>query len=295
MGEAQDARGNRTPKPAAPARQVRVTDAVVIGPGRPLALMAGPCVIEADELMLRVAEKMTVVARRLGIPYVFKSSFEKDNRSSEAFYNGPGLEKGLALLARIKKELGVPIVSDVHRESDIAAAAEVLDIIQIPAFLCQQTSLLLAAGRSGKPIQVKKGQFMAPDNMKGAVGKILSTGNDRILLCERGTVFGYNNLVNDFTAIPVMQETGCPVVYDATHSVRRYGIPSADPSGGRPQYVPYLVRCGVATGADALFMETHPDPPRALCDASSQYPLDAMEAILDQARRISEIVRGGGR
>jgi len=278
-----------------PSAQVRITDGIVIGKGHPLALMAGPCVIEEDDLMLRTAETMVSVTAKLGIPYIFKSSFEKDNRSNEVFYRGPGLDKGLKLLARVKKEFGVPVVSDVHRESDIAAVAEVLDIIQIPAFLCQQTSLLLAAGRTGKPIQVKKGQFMAPDNMKGAVSKILSTGNDRILLCERGTVFGYNNLVNDFTAIPVMQETGCPVVYDATHSVRRYGIPSADPAGGRPQYVPYLVRCGVAAGSEALFMETHPDPPRARCDASSQYPLHLMEGLLDQAKRISEIVRGDGR
>jgi 2-dehydro-3-deoxyphosphooctonate aldolase (KDO 8-P synthase) len=283
------------PKPAAaPARQVRVTGDVVIGPGRPLALMAGPCVIESEDLVLRVAERMAAAARRLGIPYIFKASYEKDNRSSEAFYRGPGLEKGLEILARVKDAVGVPIVSDVHREADVPAAAEVLDVVQIPAFLCQQTSLLLAAGRSGKPVQVKKGQFMAPENMKGAVGKILSTGNDRILLCERGTVFGYNNLVNDFTSIPLMQTTGCPVVYDATHSVRRYGIPSADPAGGRPHFVPHLVRCGVAAGSDALFMETHPDPPRALCDASSQYPLDGMEALLDQARRLSEIVRGAG-
>jgi 2-dehydro-3-deoxyphosphooctonate aldolase (KDO 8-P synthase) len=260
-----------------------------------MALMAGPCVIESEDLMFRVAETMTALTGKLGIPFIFKSSFEKDNRSNEVFYRGPGLEEGLKLLARIKKEFDVPVISDIHRATDVAPASEVLDVIQIPAFLCQQTSLLLAAGRSGKPIHVKKGQFMAPDNMKGAVSKILSTGNDQILLCERGTLFGYNNLVNDFTSIPVMQETGCPVVYDATHSVRRYGIPSADPAGGRPQYVPYLVRCGVAAGCDALFMETHPRPTEARCDASSQYPLDQMEGILDQARRISEIVRGAGR
>jgi len=287
-------KGEGAAKPA-PARIVRIADGVDIGPGRPLALMAGPCVIESDDLMLRVAERMVDLTRKLGIPYVFKSSFEKDNRSHQDFYRGPGIDKGLKLLARIRKEFGVPVVSDIHRESDLGAAAEVLDILQIPAFLCQQTSLLLAAGRTGKPINVKKGQFMSPDNMKGAVSKILSTGNDRILLCERGTLFGYNNLVNDFTAIPVMQDTGCPVVYDATHSVRRYGIPSADPAGGKPQYVPYLVRCGVAAGCDALFMETHPDPPKALCDASSQYPLDKMETLLEQARRISEIARGSGR
>jgi len=278
-----------------PSRQVRIQGGILIGPGRPLALMAGPCVIENDELMLRTAAKMVEVTARLGIPYIFKSSFEKDNRSNEAFYRGPGIDAGLKLLSRVKREFGLPVVSDVHRESDVPAAAEVLDIIQIPAFLCQQTSLLLAVGKAGKPVQVKKGQFMSPDNMKGAVSKILSTGNDQILLCERGTLFGYNNLVNDFTSIPVMQEIGCPVVYDATHSVRRYGIPSADPAGGRPQYVPYLVRCGVAAGSEALFMETHPDPPRARCDASSQYPLDRMEALLEQARRISEIVRAGVR
>ncbi len=275
-----------------PAREVRVSADVVIGPGRPMALMAGPCVIEEDDLMMKVAETMVDVTRRLRIPYVFKSSFEKDNRSSEENYRGPLIEKGLALLARIRRELGVPVVSDVHRVSDLAAAAEVLDVIQIPAVLCQQTSLLEAAGRTGKPIHVKTGQFMAPGGMRGAVTKILATGNDMILLCERGNMFGYNNMVNDFTSIPQMQALGCPVVYDATHSVRRYGIPSADPTGGNPQFIPNLVRCGVAAGCDALFRETHPEPRRARCDASSQYRLDGMEALLDQARRISEIVRG---
>ncbi len=278
-----------------PARVVRIADDLPIGPGHPLAFIGGPCIIETDDIMMRVAERMTKVTRKLGIPYVFKSSFEKDNRSNEVNYRGPGLEEGLSALLRVKKEFGVPVISDVHRETDIPAAAEVLDILQIPAFLCQQTSLLLAAGKSMKPIHVKKGQFLAPDNMKGAVSKILSTGNDRILLCERGSVFGYNNLINDFTSIPVMQRIGCPVVYDATHSVRRYGIPSADPAGGNREYVPYLVRCGVAAGCDALFMETHPDPPKARCDASSQHPLDQMESLLEQARRISEIVRGGTR
>jgi 2-dehydro-3-deoxyphosphooctonate aldolase (KDO 8-P synthase) len=276
-----------------PARQVRITEDVVIGPDLPLVLMAGPCVIEDDDLMMRVAETMVGVTRRLGLPYIFKSSYEKDNRSSEANFRGPLLERGLRLLARIKKEFGVPLISDVHRATDLSAAAEVLDIIQIPAFLCQQTSLLEAAGRSGKPIHVKKGQFMAPGSMRGAITKILGTGNDRILLCERGNMFGYNNMVNDFTAIPAMQAFGCPVVYDATHSVRRYGIPSASPKGGNPQFIPHLVRCGVAAGCDALFMETHPDPPSAKCDASSQYRLDGMEALLDQARRISGIARGG--
>lgn len=275
-----------------PAEGVRISSDIVIGPGHPLALISGPCVIEDDDLMMRVAGTMVEITRRLEIPYIFKSSYEKDNRSSEGNYRGPLLEKGLELLARIRKEFGVPVISDVHRATDIPAASEVLDIIQIPAFLCQQTSLLEAAGRTMKPINVKKGQFMAPSGMKGAVTKILSTGNDRILLCERGNMFGYNNMVNDFTAIPQMQSFGCPVVYDATHSVRRYGIPSADPAGGNPQFIPLLARCGVAAGCDALFMETHPDPPRARCDASSQQRLDGMEALLRQAKRISEIARG---
>lgn len=268
------------------------TGPVRLGPGQPLGWVAGPCVIEDRSVMANAAERLKKLSERLGVPVVFKSSYEKDNRTTELSYQGPGLDKGLRMLEWIRREFALPVLSDVHRVGDLAAAGEVLDVIQIPAFLCQQTSLLEAAGRTGKPIHVKKGQFMAPGGMRGAVTKILATGNDRILLCERGNMFGYNNMVNDFTAIPQMQTFGCPVVYDATHSVRRYGIPSADPKGGNPHFIPTLVRCGVAAGCDALFMETHPDPPRARCDASSQYRLDGMEELLAQAKSISEIVRG---
>lgn len=264
---------------------------ITIGEGRPLALIAGPCVIEADDLMMRTAETLAGLTRRLDIPFIFKSSYEKDNRSTAEFYRGPGLQQGLRLLARVKEAFGVPVTSDVHREGDVAAAAEVLDLIQIPAYLCQQTSLLLAAGASGVPVNVKKGQFLAPHNMGSAIGKLRSAGCADILVTERGSSFGYNRLVNDFISIPVMKELGCPVVYDATHSVRLYGTPSRDPRGGEPQFIPHLARAGVAAGCDALFMETHPEPAAALCDAASQFPLPRMEWMLGQAKRLAEIVR----
>ncbi len=241
--------------------------------------------------MMKTAEKLAALARRLEIPLIFKSSYEKDNRSSADFYRGPGLDKGLEVLSRIKREIGLPVTSDVHRETDVPAAAEVLDLVQLPAYLCQQTGLVLAAGRSGRPVNVKKGQFLAPHNMSSAVGKLRSAGCESILLTERGSSFGYNRLVNDFISIPVMRELGCPVVYDATHSVRLYGTPSKDPRGGEPEFIPFLARAGVAAGCDVLFMETHPDPPRALCDAASQFPLPRMEWMLSQAKRLSEIIR----
>jgi 2-dehydro-3-deoxyphosphooctonate aldolase (KDO 8-P synthase) len=272
------------------ARQA-VVSGIAIGEGRPLVLIAGPCVIEADDLMMRTAETLTGLTRKLNIPYIFKSSYEKDNRSTSEFYRGPGMDKGLKLLARIKSEFGVPVTSDVHREADMKPAAEVLDLIQIPAYLCQQTSLVMAAGRTGRPVNVKKGQFLAPHNMGSAVSKLRDAGCANILVTERGSSFGYNRLVNDFIAIPVMKELGVPVVYDATHSVRLYGTPSKDPKGGEPQFIPNLARAGVAAGADALFMETHPDPPSALCDAASQFPLPRMEWMLSHARKLAEIVR----
>jgi len=240
---------------------------------------------------MRTAETLAGLTRRLRIPFIFKSSFEKDNRSSAEFYRGPGLDAGLKLLRRVKETFGVPVTSDVHRETDMAAVAEVLDVIQIPAYLCQQTSLVLAAGKSGRPVNVKKGQFLAPHNMASAVSKLRDSGCGDILLTERGSSFGYNRLVNDFIAIPIMKSLGCPVVYDATHSVRLYGTPSRDPKGGEPQFIPHLARAGVAAGCDALFMETHPDPSSALCDAASQFPLARMAGMLDQARRLAEIVR----
>ena len=265
-----------------------------LGGENPLFLVSGPCVIESEDLMMRTAEALVRMTSKLGIPFIFKSSYEKDNRSNETHYRGPGLIKGLNVLERIKKDFNVPVTSDVHRETDMERAKEVLDIIQIPAFLCQQTSLLLAAGKTGLPINVKKGQFMAPEAMQGALSKIHSTGNRRVMLTERGTCFGYNNLVNDFTSIPTMKKLGCPVIYDATHSVRRYGIPSKDPKGGKPEFVPCLVKAGVAVGCDGLFMEIHPNPREALCDASSQFSLSQSEKLLEQAIQISRIVRRTG-
>ena len=267
---------------------------IKLGGNHPLFLISGPCVIESEDLMMRTAEALVKITSKLEIPYIFKSSYEKDNRSHETHYRGPGIEKGLKILERIRKEFNVPVTSDVHRESDIESAKDVLDIIQIPAFLCQQTSLLIAAGETGLPINVKKGQFMAPESMRGAITKIHSTGNDNVMLTERGSCFGYNNLINDFTAIPKMKDLGCPVIYDATHSVRRYGIPSKDPKGGRPEFIPYLVRAGVSVGCDGLFMEIHPSPQDALCDASSQFSLAKCEGLLEQAKKISAIVRSAG-
>ena len=216
---------------------------ITIGEGRPLAVIAGPCVIETEELALEVAEHLKRLSEELRFPLIYKSSFEKDNRSLETNYRGLGIEKGLAILKKVKKETGLPVTSDVHRESDIDQAAEVLDLIQIPAYLCQQTSLLLRAGESGQAVNVKKGQFLAPHNIESAVSKIRSTGNTRILVTERGSSFGYNRLVSDMCSVPIMKEAGgFPVVFDATHIVRIYGIPSKDPKGGLPQYISQI-RC----------------------------------------------------
>ncbi|MGH9866692.1 MAG: 3-deoxy-8-phosphooctulonate synthase [Candidatus Polarisedimenticolia bacterium] len=278
--------------PSSPPRLARVSG-IEIGEGRPLVLIAGPCVIEKDDLMMRTAETLVTITRKLKIPLIFKSSYEKDNRSTAEFYRGPGLDAGLALLARVKETFGVPVTSDVHRESDISAVAAVLDLVQIPAYLCQQTSLVTAAGKSGRAVNVKKGQFLAPQNMASAVGKLRASGCRDILVTERGSSFGYNRLVNDFTAIPIMKDLGVPVVYDATHSVRLYGTPSKDPKGGEPQFIPTLARAGVAAGCDALFMETHPDPSSAMCDAASQFPLPRMEQMLSQASRLAAIAREG--
>jgi 2-dehydro-3-deoxyphosphooctonate aldolase (KDO 8-P synthase) len=270
------------------------TGQIRIGAGRPLAWIAGPCVIEDRGTMATTAERLKKLSEKLGIGLIFKSSYEKDNRSSEEHYRGPGLEEGLEILAWIRRELALPVLSDVHRVEDVAAAREVLDVIQIPAFLCQQTSLVLAVGRAGRPVNVKKGQFLAPEAMSGAVGKLESTGNRQILLTERGTCFGYNYFVADLTSIPVMQGLGYPVVFDAGHVVRRYGIPSADPRGGMRGHIPTLVRAAIAAGANAMFLETHPSPPEALCDAASQFPLERVEDLLMEARDLAELVRAQG-
>lgn len=273
--------------------EVRVGE-IRIGKGNPLVLIAGPCVLEGETLTFEIAYRLKEICERLEIPFIFKASYEKDNRGSEKSYKGPGLERGLEILLKVKEKVGVYILSDVHRIEDVDQAKEVLDIIQVPAFLCQQTSLLLKVGGAGKVVNIKKGQFVAPENMAGAVKKVYSTGNRQVLLTERGTCFGYNKLISDFCSIPIMQEIGCPVIFDATHVVRNYGIPSEDPRGGSPQFVPYLIRAASAVGCNGLFLETHPQPSQALCDASSMIPLQEIENLLRQSKAIHEMVRSWG-
>ncbi|MGQ0722825.1 MAG: 3-deoxy-8-phosphooctulonate synthase [Candidatus Eiseniibacteriota bacterium] len=264
-----------------------------IGGDAPLAAILGPCVIESRELCLRVGEELARISRRTGVPVVFKSSFLKDNRSSELSFQGPGLQEGLRVLEEVRAATGLPVLSDVHDLSDVGPAGEVLDVIQIPAYLCQQTRLTVAAARTGAVINVKKGQFVAPEDMAAAIGKIRRAGNERILLTERGSCFGYRHLVVDMRSIPKMQQLGVPVVIDATHAVRIYGVRSDDPAGGEPEHIETLARAGVAAGADAAFLETHPEPSRGLCDAMSMVPLDRVEGILLRLRAIREAVRSG--
>ncbi|MCG6906937.1 MAG: 3-deoxy-8-phosphooctulonate synthase [Anaerolineae bacterium] len=261
-----------------------------IGGRQPLALIAGPCVIESPEGTLAIAAALKELTTRLAIPFIFKASYDKANRTALSAYRGPGLKDGLAVLARIKRELHVPVLSDVHAVNEVAAAAEVLDVIQIPAFLCRQTDLLLAVATTGKPVNVKKGQFLAPWDVANVVEKIISTGNRRVLLTERGVMFGYNNLVVDFRAIPILQQTGCPVVFDATHSVQLPGG-AGQSSGGQRQFAPVLARAAVAAGADAVFMEVHPEPDRALCDGPNSLRLDMLPPLLAQLKAIHELAR----
>jgi 2-dehydro-3-deoxyphosphooctonate aldolase (KDO 8-P synthase) len=270
--------------------RVRIKD-FEVGADR-FTLIGGPCVIEDVETCLETAGHLKAVAEELGINFIFKSSYEKDNRSSASGYKGPGLEDGLRILAEVKSRLGVPVLSDVHCRQEVDRAAEVLDVIQIPAYLSQQTELALAVGMTGRAVNVKKGQFVAPEDMRAAVSKIRSTGNTNILLTERGSCFGYRRLVVDMRALPIMRSLDCPVIFDVTHAVRIYGHPSSDPAGGEPQYVPCLARAAVACGADGLFIETHPEPKRALCDSSSMFPLSKIHWLLSQVVAIDRLVRG---
>ena len=256
----------------------------------PLFVIAGPCVIESPELCLTIAAHLKSVCSRLNLPYIFKASFDKANRSSASSFRGPGLTDGLAILSLVKNQLGIPILTDIHETAQVPQAANVVDILQIPAFLARQTDLLLAAGQTGLIINVKKGQFMSPIEMANAVDKIRSTGNSNILLTERGTFFGYNRLVNDFTSIPIMKSLGCPVVFDATHSTQQpAGL--GQTSGGNPQYVPLLARAAIAAGADALFLETHPNPKEAKSDAASMIPLETIEPLLTQCLQLATLRR----
>ena len=271
-------------------RTIRVGN-VDIGPEQPLVLIAGPCVIESESLVLQTAEKVKKIADRLGMPYILKSSYLKDNRSSAESFQGPGLAEGLRILQKAKAELDIPVLSDIHSAQEAAIAAEVLDVLQIPAYLSMQTSITLAAARTGKAINVKKGQFLAPGDMKNVISKIEGEGNHNILLTERGTFFGYHNLVVDFRSLQIMRGLGYPTVIDPTHAIRVYGISSSDPAGGQPEFVPALARAALAAGCEAIFIETHPNCSEALCDAASMWPLDRLENLLIHVKRIDELRR----
>ena len=261
-----------------------------VGLDQPLFLLAGPCVIETEALALSTAETLKDITDRLGIPFVYKSSFDKANRSSINSFRGLGMEEGLRILQKVKDELGVPVVTDVHEDTPIDEVADVVDVLQTPAFLCRQTNFILKVASAGKPVNIKKGQFMAPWDMKNVVDKALTTGNQQIMVCDRGVSFGYNNLVSDMRALAVMRETGCPVVFDATHSVQLPGGQGTT-SGGQREHVPVLARAAVAAGVSGLFMETHPDPEKALSDGPNAWPLARLESLLARLRDIDQLVK----
>ena len=264
---------------------------ITIGAGHPLALIGGPCALEEEGFILEVAARLRDIAAKAGVPFIFKSSYDKANRTSIRSPRGPGLDAGLAILQKVKETVGVPVLSDVHAVDEVGPAAEVLDVLQIPAFLCRQTDLVVAAARTGKPVNVKKGQFLAPWDAKNIVEKIQETGNAQVLLTERGVSFGYNNLVSDMRSLVVMRSFGVPVVFDATHSVQLPGG-AGSASAGEREFVPYLARAAVATGCDALFMEIHPDPDHAPCDGPNMLRLEDLPAVLGQVTQIDRIVRG---
>ena len=262
---------------------------IMVGFNQPLLLIGGPCALESEEIARRVAGEMQEICASLGISYVFKASYDKANRTSLSAFRGPGLEEGLAILGRIREQLGVSVVSDIHDPKQAAIAAEVLDILQIPAFLCRQTDLLSAASKTGKPINLKKGQFVSPWDMKNAVNKVRGSGSSGLMLVERGACFGYNNLVVDMRGLPVMRSFDCPVIYDATHSVQLPGGAGGS-SGGQREFIAPLTRAAVAAGIDGLFMEIHPQPEKALCDGPNSMPLDEMKAFLRQILKIRQAV-----
>lgn len=272
-----------------PTRPVQIGN-VPVGGDAPLVAIAGPCVIESLQHTLFLATEIARLSADLGVPCIFKASFDKANRSSIDSYRGPGLERGLEVLARVKEETGLPVLTDIHTEAQAPLAAEVVDVLQIPAFLCRQTDLLLAAGRTGKPVNVKKGQFLAPWDMRNVCEKIASTGNDQILLTERGVSFGYNNLVSDMRSLVIMREFGYPIVFDATHSVQLPGG-LGKATGGQRQFIFPLVRAAAAVGIDALFIEIHDDPDRALSDGPNSMPLQHLRHLLIQAKELDAWLR----
>ena len=264
------------------------------GLDKPFFLIAGPCVVESEQLQMDVAGQLKEMTAALGIPFIFKSSYDKANRSSGKSFRGPGMEKGLEILAKVRKEIGVPVLTDVHTEDEVPTVAKVVDVLQTPAFLCRQTDFIHAVARAGKPVNIKKGQFLAPSDMKNVVDKAReASGSDNIMVCERGASFGYNNLVSDMRSLAIMRDTGCPVVFDATHSVQLPGGQGTS-SGGQREFVPVLARAAVATGVAGVFMETHPDPAKALSDGPNAWPLGRMKDLLATLKEIDAMVKRRG-
>lgn len=261
-----------------------------VGLDQPLFLMAGPCVIESESMALETASQLKMITDRLGIPFIYKSSFDKANRSSLESFRGLGMEEGLRILQKVRDDVGVPVITDVHEDTPMDEVADVVDVLQTPAFLCRQTNFILKVAATGKPVNIKKGQFMAPWDMKNVVDKARTTGNQHIMVCDRGVSFGYNNLVSDMRALAVMRETNCPVVFDATHSVQLPGGQGTS-SGGQREHVPVLARAAVAAGISGLFMETHPEPEKALSDGPNAWPLPKLEALLARLKDIDHLVK----
>jgi 2-dehydro-3-deoxyphosphooctonate aldolase (KDO 8-P synthase) len=261
-----------------------------VGLDRPFFLIAGPCVVESEGLVLETAGRMKEITSALGIPYIFKASYDKANRSSGKSYRGPGIEQGLRILSEVKRQLGLAVVTDVHEDTPMAEVASVVDVLQTPAFLCRQTNFILSVARQGKPVNIKKGQFLSPWEMRNVVDKARSTGNQQIMVCERGFSFGYNNLVVDMRSLAVMRETGAPVVFDATHSVQLPGG-QGTASGGQREHVPVLARAAVAAGVAGVFMETHPDPAKALSDGPNAWPLDRMKSLLEVLKDLDAVAK----
>jgi len=261
-----------------------------VGLDHPLFLIAGPCVIESEDLAFETAGRLSELCGRLGVSFIYKSSFDKANRSSHDSYRGPGMEKGLAILEKVRDQLGLPVLTDVHEDSPLSEVASAVSVLQTPAFLCRQTNFIQNVCRQGLPVNIKKGQFLAPHDMRQVVEKARATGNSEIMVCERGASFGYNNLVSDMRSLAIMRETGCPVVYDATHSAQLPGAGGTS-SGGMREMIPVLARAAVAAGVSGLFMETHPDPSKALSDGPNSWPLDRMEALLEQLIAIDRVVK----
>jgi 2-dehydro-3-deoxyphosphooctonate aldolase (KDO 8-P synthase) len=265
-----------------------------VGLERPLFLIAGPCVVESRELQVEVAGRLKEMTQGLGIPFVFKSSYDKANRSSGKSFRGPGMDKGLEILGDVKRHIGVPVLTDVHTEEEVGPAAKVVDVLQTPAFLCRQTDFIHAAASSGKPVNIKKGQFLSPQEMKNVVDKAReASGRDNIMVCERGFSFGYGNLVSDMRSLAIMRNTGCPVVFDATHSVQLPGG-QGTASGGQREFIPVLARAAVATGIAGLFMETHPNPEKALSDGPNAWPLAMMQELLETLVELDRLVKKNG-